>query len=261
MMKRGDSPAGEGTRRRGRRRMTTTASTTTTTPTYDESNNNNKRKQEVVEDKYVITKEEIESMDGTQKTHFLNSNAKRVNKSLGDLTGLKNIGFHIIEIEPGGYDSTELHVHYNEEECLYILQGEAIATIGYNNDDEGSKEETTNDGRNETNDGSSNTNTRSSSTSSATERRIHVKAGDFIGYRAGGLPHKLTSTGSTTLKCIVVGQRLDMDIADYPSKNLRLYRSSGGDNNNENGLQEWNLVPIDSIRVLPTGSGSTIGKK
>ena len=55
-------------------------------------------------EKYVVKKSEIENMEGLAKQHFLNPNAKRVNKSLGDLTGLQNIGFHIIEVPPG-YES------------------------------------------------------------------------------------------------------------------------------------------------------------
>ncbi|MBU2709858.1 cupin domain-containing protein [Zooshikella harenae] len=137
-------------------------------------------------DKYLVTKEEIEDFEGIDKTHFLNPNARRRNKSLGDLTGLMGFGFHIIEIK-SGYESTELHKHYHEDECVYILEGEATATIG--------------------------------------DHDYNVKPGDFIGYRAGGLPHKLTNTGDTTLKCIVVGQRLDHDVGDYPNKNKRIYRN------------------------------------
>ena len=48
--------------------------------------------------KYLIKKEEIDRMEGLSKTHFLNDNARRVNKSLGDLTGLTGIGFHMIDI-------------------------------------------------------------------------------------------------------------------------------------------------------------------
>jgi hypothetical protein len=33
-------------------------------------------------EKYLVTKEEIESYEGIEKTHFLNSNARRRNKSL-----------------------------------------------------------------------------------------------------------------------------------------------------------------------------------
>ena len=72
------------------------------------------------DDKYLITREEIEEMAGLEKTHFLNSNAKRINKSLGDLTGLTGIGFHIIDVEPGS-ETTEHHLHYFEDECVYVL--------------------------------------------------------------------------------------------------------------------------------------------
>ncbi|OZG75007.1 cupin [Hahella sp. CCB-MM4] len=156
-------------------------------------------------EKYIFTKEEIDAYEGISKTHFLNPNAKRVNKSLGDMTGLTQIGFHIIEIQPG-HESTELHRHYHEEECVYILEGEAEATIG--------------------------------------DQVTPVKAGDFIGYRAGGEPHKLTNNGSTVLKCIVVGQRLDHDVADYTNLNKRIYRQKG---------LKWNLVDIDHIEEPSAG--------
>ncbi len=73
-------------------------------------------------EKYLVTKEEIENMEGLHKTHFLNSNARRINKSLGDITGLNNIGFHIIEVS-SGHEYTALHKHYFEEGCVYILVG------------------------------------------------------------------------------------------------------------------------------------------
>ena len=150
-------------------------------------------------EKYIVTKEDIEAYRGIEKTHFLNPNARRLNKSLGDLTGLSAIGFHIIEVHPG-FESTELHMHYHEEECIYILDGEAEATIG---------------------------------------KTTHsVKAGDFIGYRAGGEPHKLRNTGNTLLRCIVVGQRLDHDVGDYPDLKKRIYRNKG---------LKWNLVDLENI--------------
>lgn len=153
----------------------------------------------------MVTKQEIETYEGIEKTHFLNANARRQNKSLGDLTGLNKIGFHIIEIPPGK-DSTELHVHYFEEECVYILAGEAEASIG--------------------------------------DKVYSVQAGDFIGYRVGGEAHKLTNTGSSILRCIIVGQRLDHDVADYPNLNKRLFR---------NGGMPWNLVDIKNIEEPVAG--------
>lgn len=155
-------------------------------------------------DRYLITKAEIDAYSGLSKTHFLNSNACRINKSLGDLTGLTGFGFHLIEVQPGD-DSTELHMHYYEDECVYILEGTAEATIG---------------------------------------DRLHiVSAGDFIGYRAGGLPHKLRNCGTEILKCIVVGQRLPHDVGDYPRLGKRIYRQPN---------MPWNLVDIDAIQT-PTG--------
>ncbi|NVK29787.1 MAG: cupin domain-containing protein [Gammaproteobacteria bacterium] len=150
-------------------------------------------------DKYIVTRSEIEDYTGVDKTHFLNDNARRINKSLGDLTGLSGLGFHLVEIEPGR-DSTELHMHYHEEECVYILEGEAVATIG--------------------------------------DEEHKVFSGDFIGYRAGGKPHKLHNCGCIVLRCIVVGQRLDHDVGDYPNLGKRIYRQKD---------MPWNLVDIENV--------------
>lgn len=74
------------------------------------------------DDSYLVTEEEIDAMQGLKKAHFLNSNAVRINKSLGDMTGLTGIGFHIIGVEPG-HETTEFHCHYHEDECVYISAG------------------------------------------------------------------------------------------------------------------------------------------
>ncbi len=156
-------------------------------------------------DKYIVTKEEIEEFEGIPKTHFLNSNAKRINKSLGDITGLTGLGVHIIEVQPG-HESTEFHKHYHEDECVYILQGTATAKIG--------------------------------------DETYTVKAGDFIGYRAGGEAHTLVNNGSEVFKCIVIGQRLDHDVGDYPNLKKRIYRQKN---------MSWDLVDIDNISEPAAG--------
>jgi uncharacterized cupin superfamily protein len=155
--------------------------------------------------KYMLTRRQIEEMDGLQKTHFLNDNARRTNKSLGDMTGLKSFGFHIIEIEPGR-ESTELHVHFHEEECVYILEGVAEATIG--------------------------------------DATYTAGAGDFIAYPACGEPHKLENVGAGPLRCIVVGQRLPHDVADYPRLKKRIFRNQG---------LPWNLVDLNQIEEPAAG--------
>lgn len=159
-------------------------------------------------DKYLVTQEEIEEFEGLKKTHFLNEKAQRVNKSLGDLTGITGFGFHIIEVQPG-FETTEMHLHYFEDECVYVLEGEAEATIG--------------------------------------DETFPIKAGDFLGYRAGGLAHSINNTGSEVLKCIVVGQRLDHDVGDYPKLQKRLFRQKG---------MPWNLVDLEHISEPVAGKKS-----
>jgi len=155
--------------------------------------------------KYLISAAEIANFAGLEKTHFLNSNARRLNKSLGDLTGLNGLGFHLIEVEPG-FESTEKHCHYYEEECVYILSGRGTAVIG--------------------------------------AETFAVKEGDFIGYRAGGEAHTLINSGDSILRCIVVGTRLDHDVADYPNLGKRIYRNRG---------LPWNLVAFGDIDTPDAG--------
>ena len=140
------------------------------------------------DDTYLITAAEIDAMEGTDKTHFLNKNAKRVNKSLGDLAGLTGIGFHIIEVKPG-HDTTEHHMHHFEDECIYVLSGTATAYTG--------------------------------------DEVQQIGAGDFIGYRKGGAAHSITNTGTETFRCIVVGERLAHDVGDYTRLGKRIYRNEG----------------------------------
>ncbi|MCR1768815.1 cupin domain-containing protein [Burkholderia glumae] len=160
-------------------------------------------------DKYLIKREEIAEMEGTRKTHFMNPNAKRINKSLGDAAGLTGFGFHIIEVEPG-HATTEHHLHHHEDECLFVLSGAATAVIG--------------------------------------DEEFAIGQGDFVGYRKGGLPHSIRNTGSETLRCIVVGERLPHDVCDYPRQNKRMFRNPG---------MPWNLVHLSEIEEL----GGGVGKK
>lgn len=140
------------------------------------------------EDRYLIRAGEIAAMEGLAKTHFLNTKARRTNKSLGDATGLKGLGFHIIEVEPG-FETTEFHRHHHEDEAVFVLSGTATARIG--------------------------------------EERVAIGPGDFIGYRAGGAAHGIENTGTEVLRLIVVGQRLPHDVTDYPDRGKRIFRNAG----------------------------------
>lgn len=146
----------------------------------------------------LLKSDDIEKMTGVHKVHFLNPNAVRIAKSLGDAIGLNHIGVHIIYVEPGK-DTTEYHKHYYEEECVYVLSGKGTLII------EGDS--------------------------------YQFEKGDFVGFPRNTAAHSIVNDGDQTLVCLVMGQRLQHDVADYPNQGKRLYRNSG----------EWNLVEIQHI--------------
>ena len=136
----------------------------------------------------VLSAAKIAAMEAVRRVHNLNPGAVRLNKSLGDEVGLKNLGIHVITIAPG-HRSTEFHTHKYEEEAIYVLSGHGLEVIG-----------------NETH---------------------KIGPGDFIGLTAGGPAHETVNDGSQPLVCLVIGQRLAQDVVDYPRKGKRLYRNSG----------------------------------
>ncbi|MGQ4878660.1 cupin domain-containing protein [Billgrantia sp. LNSP4103-1] len=135
-----------------------------------------------------LSSQDIEALEGVRKVHFLNADAVRVNKSLGDAVGMTQLGIHQISVPPGHF-STEYHCHRYEEEALYVLSGTGVATLG--------------------------------------ERRQPIAPGDFIGFPINGVAHDLYNDGDEPLVCLVVGQRLMHDAVDYPRLAKRLYRNSG----------------------------------
>lgn len=140
------------------------------------------------EEHMYLSAKQIAAMQPIRRVHQLNAAAIREDKSLGDETGLKNIGIHLITIAAGD-KSTEFHSHKYEDEAIYVLSGHGTEAIG-----------------NET---------------------YKIGPGDFIGLPAGGPAHETINDGSEPLVCLVIGQRLPQDVVDYPRKGKRLYRNSG----------------------------------
>jgi uncharacterized cupin superfamily protein len=135
-----------------------------------------------------LSAEKITALEGVRRVHTLNPIAIRMDKSLGDEVGLKNIGIHLISIAPGD-KSTEFHAHKYEEEAIYVLSGRGTEVIA--------------------------------------DRTHKIGPGDFIGFPAGGDAHETINDGTEPLVCLVIGQRLPQDVVDYPQKGKRLYRNSG----------------------------------
>ena len=51
--------------------------------------------------KQLVTRAEIAKMAGEDKRHFLNRDARHLQKPLGDIAGLTKLGFHLIEVPIG----------------------------------------------------------------------------------------------------------------------------------------------------------------
>jgi len=135
-----------------------------------------------------LSAEAIAAMEAVKRVHFLNEGAIRSNKSIGDAAGLKNIGVHLITLQPG-HCSTEYHFHLYEEECVYVLSGHGTAVLG--------------------------------------GQTHKIGPGDFLGHPIDRVAHEMINDGNEPLVCLVIGQRLAQDITDYPRKGKRLYRHSG----------------------------------
>ena len=135
-----------------------------------------------------LSAEAIAKMEGVRRVHQLNPAAIRLDKSIGDEVGLKNIGVHLVTIAPGD-KSTEFHVHKYEDEAIYVLSGHGTEIMG--------------------------------------DTKQKIGPGDFIGFPAGGDAHETVNDGTEPLVCLVIGQRLAQDVVDYPRKGKRLYRNSG----------------------------------
>ncbi|MBL6927829.1 MAG: cupin domain-containing protein [Rhodospirillales bacterium] len=135
------------------------------------------------------TADEINETPETAFVHPLNADAVRHTRTLSTLAGLKNLGVHLVRVEPG-HQTTEYHVHHMEEEFLYVLSGRGVATI----------------------DGIESV----------------VGPGDFLGFAAGGPLHVMRNDGPEDLVYLMAGERRASDVVDYPRVGKRLLKQDGG---------------------------------
>lgn len=145
---------------------------------------------------------DIEAMPEEARVHALDSKVVRHNRSLGDALGLQTIGVHLVRLRPGN-ESTVYHFHHNDEEWVYILSGRGRAEIG--------------------------------------DGKFDIGPGDFMGFVAGSLPHTLTNPHQEDLVYLVGGNRLPVDVCDYPRIRMRRYRM--------NGASEF--VSLDAVEKPP----------
>lgn len=114
----------------------------------------------------------------------------RHKQALGDAIGLTQFGVNITRIEPG-QTSALRHWHEQEDEFIYMLQGELVLAE--------------NDGE------------------------VVLKAGDAAGFKAGsGVAHRLINRSNRDAVYFEVGTRAKTECVHYPDVDLELVRDEKG---------------------------------
>lgn len=115
--------------------------------------------------------------------------ATRTKTTLGDVVGLSQFGVNLLVLQPGCW-SAQRHWHQNEDEFIYVLEGEVSLVT-----DEGES---------------------------------LVRAGEFAGFPAGQPNgHHLVNKGAEPAKVLEVGTRAENDTVSYPDVDLKAVSKGG----------------------------------
>jgi uncharacterized cupin superfamily protein len=114
----------------------------------------------------------------------------REKAALGNLVGLTQFGVNLTRLRPGAASALR-HWHHNEDEFVYVLEGELVLV-----EDEG---------------------------------EVTLKAGDAAGFKAG-VPngHHLINKSECDAVYLEIGTRAPSERAEYPDVDLRLTRDEDG---------------------------------
>ena len=136
----------------------------------------------------LLTAAAIAALPEIRRVHVLNKRAIRNYKALGDAVGMRDIGVHLVRINPGD-DSTEYHTHYCDEEFVYVLAGRGVTEIG--------------------------------------GRKYKIAPGDFMGFTAPSAPHSISNPYDQPLVYLLGGTRKPVDVSEYPRARKRAYKFHG----------------------------------
>jgi uncharacterized cupin superfamily protein len=122
-------------------------------------------------------------------SHPWNPQSQLSGYQMGKATGLKRIGVNLARL-PAGKESFVYHLHWMEEEWIYILEGRGIARI----------------------DGA----------------EYEVGPGDFMAFPTPGVAHHLRNPFAQELVYLVGGENRDVEVADFPDLGKRTFRHPKG---------------------------------
>jgi uncharacterized cupin superfamily protein len=138
----------------------------------------------VAERRFLIKADEAAD-EAVGFSHPWNPNSEIFGTRLSTLAGLSRIGVNLLRV-PAGKESFIYHSHDREEEWIYIISGRGVAEID--------------------------------------SEEFEVAAGDFMGFPTPSVAHHLRNPYDEDLVYLVGGERLDVEIADFPRLGKRMLR-------------------------------------
>ncbi len=120
---------------------------------------------------------------------FFSRMAKREKRPLGDLFGLTNFGVNLTRLAPGG-ESALLHRHSQQDEFVYILEGEPTLV--------------------------------------ADSEEITLSPGMCAGFPAEGIAHQLVNRTDRDVVYLEIGDRTAGDEGSYPRDDLKATLGADG---------------------------------
>ncbi|TBU57164.1 hypothetical protein BD310DRAFT_930144 [Dichomitus squalens] len=153
--------------------------------------------------RYLVRTTELPLSALEHRPHPVVASNERYQVSLGDSAGLTKLGVHYCRLPPGA-TSTTLHWHSHEDEWFYILEaGEDARLLIWE------------PGENERADG------KVAMEEEVIPREEGLKAGDFIGFKAGIQRAHALKAGEREMVYLLGGSREPLDVSHYPGSGRR----------------------------------------
>jgi uncharacterized cupin superfamily protein len=108
--------------------------------------------------------------------------AGRIKRPLADLFGIKAFGVNLTTLPPGASSALH-HSHSRQDEFVYVVEGELTLHLG--------------------------------------DEAMPIRAGECVGFPAGGPAHHLENRGEAPATYLEVGDRAEGDVAAYPDDDLQ----------------------------------------
>jgi uncharacterized cupin superfamily protein len=136
---------------------------------------------------YLLRAEDIAARSQTF-SHPWNAKSEVTGYQMGKATGLRRTGVNLSRVAPGK-ESFVYHLHWQEEEWIYILEGRALAKVD--------------------------------------DLEFEVKSGDFLAFPTG-IAHHLRNPFDAEVVYLMGGEHRDFEVADFPELGKRVIRDAKG---------------------------------